>query len=215
MIINLRGTSGSGKSTIVQNVMKRYQVKHAVRSKDDARKRPIGYILKSPTTSRWLAVPGHYEIACGGCDTINSMDQVFAQVKEADAYGYDVLFEGAIVSTLARNVIELHLSGHPVHVISLNTPLDVCLDSINARREAKWRERQYAAFAYNEAHPTRKPKEVPPRPEPVDPKTTTQKFQATKSTHEKIVAAGIPAVWASRHEAEHLICQMLGVPVET
>lgn len=213
MIINLRGTSGSGKSTLVKTVMDRCVKRIAVRAKDGG-KRPIGYICELPN-GKWLAVVGHYEIACGGCDTISDMNEVFARVKEAHDLGYHVLFEGAIVSTLARNVIELHLAGYPVEVISLNTPLDVCLASINDRRMAKHREREAAVRAYNkeiiDGKRRGKLKDVPPLPEPVNPKTTTQKFASTKSTHEKIVAAGIPAVWASREGALNLIATQLGL----
>lgn len=214
MIINLRGTSGSGKSTLVKKIMSLCSVKHAIRTKDGG-KRPIGYICKLPEGDKWLAVVGHYEIACGGCDTISDMKEVFARVKEAHELGYHVLFEGAIVSTLARNVIELQLDGYPVEVISLDTPLDVCLASINERRMEKHREREAAIVAYNreilDGKRRGKLKDVPPLPEPVNPKTTTQKFASTKSTHEKIKAAGIPVVWASREVAERLIRERFGL----
>lgn len=187
MIINLRGTSGSGKTTLVKSILGACVKKVAVRARDGG-KRPIGYICELPS-GKWLAVVGHYEIACGGCDTISDMNEVFARVKEAHDLGYHVLFEGAIVSTLARNVIELHLAGYPVEVISLNTPLDVCLESIMERRRAKSGDKA----------------------KPLNPKTTTQKFASTKSTHAKIVAAGIPAVWASRDEALALIKGKLGL----
>jgi hypothetical protein len=195
--------------------MDSYAVKLAIRDqKNPDAKRPIGYLLSNDRT-KWLAVIGHYEIACGGCDTISDMGEVFAKVKEAHDLGYDVLFEGAIVSTLARNVIELHVAGYPVEVISLNTPLDVCLMSINARREAKWDERCKVIDLANEAIRSGakkgKIKDYPERPEPVNPKTTKGKFASTKSTHAKIEAAGIPAVWASRDEAETLIKQRLGL----
>lgn len=189
MIINIRGTSGSGKTTLVKNIMTRYKTKLTIRNTQDPKaKRPIGYML-SNDNKKWLCVVGHYEIACGGCDTIKTPAEIVARVMEAHDLGHDVLFEGAMISTLWKQFADLHSQGYPIEIISLNTPLQVCLDSIMERRRAKSGDKAL----------------------PLNPKTTTGKFNSTKATHAKLAAAGIPAVWASREEALDLICQKLGL----
>jgi len=185
MIINVRGTSGSGKSTLIRKIMDRYQTKVAVKAK--GRKQPLGYILHNPDSVRWLAVPGHYETPCGGCDTIPNMAEVFHQVRAGHKANYDVLFEGAIVSTLAKQIIEMHQEGFPIEVVSLNTPLEDCLAGIQERRDARGDTR------------------------PLSPKATEGKYKSTRSTHAKFQAAGVPAIWASRADAERYLCQRLGL----
>lgn len=184
MIINLRGTSGAGKSTIVKNIMDRFGTREPFFVSN--RKRPLGYVCYRPG-QRSLGIVGHYEIACGGCDTISQMGDVFGEVRRLHAAGLDVLFEGAIVSTLARDVIELHQEGYPLSVVSLNTPLEDCLKGIQARRDARNDDR------------------------PLNPLTTTRKFASVKSTHRKFEAAGVPAIWATRDEAEAFIVGALGL----
>lgn len=93
MIINIRGTSGSGKSHLVRSVMDLY----GLRTKFfvENRKQPIGYTAHRRTSGRNLSVLGHYETACGGCDTIPSLDQIFSRAMKAHGE-HDVLFEGLI-----------------------------------------------------------------------------------------------------------------------
>lgn len=209
MIINLRGTSGSGKSTLVKAVMDLCPSCVVVARKDGG-KRPAGYVCQLPS-GQSLAILGHYEIACGGCDTISDMTEVFKQVRDASDAGHHVLFEGAIVSTLSTQLLQMHKDGYPLEVVSLNTPLPLCLESINKRRRNKWYDQVRAALDYNSNYPNRRPKPTPPEPDPVDPKTTTSKFRSVQATHMKFTQAGIPAIWASREEALTHIRWRLGL----
>ena len=99
-IINIRGTSGSGKSTLARRIMEQYP--HRVVFRREGRKQPIGYLYQrdaSPNTKgRQLAVIGHYETPCGGCDTIQKMDDIFQLVRDSHEAGHDVLFEGLLIS---------------------------------------------------------------------------------------------------------------------
>ena len=67
MIVNIRGTSGSGKSTIVVRVCGLYDKKtpHFL----EGRKNPYYYVFEKEG-HKPLAILGHYESPCGGCDTI-------------------------------------------------------------------------------------------------------------------------------------------------
>ena len=79
MIINIRGTSGSGKSFLVRHIMRLYPKQVPVYVSD--RRQPISYTLSR--SGRKLLVVGHYESVCGGCDTVHSMDAIFDLVRSS------------------------------------------------------------------------------------------------------------------------------------
>lgn len=129
MIINIRGTSGSGKSTIVQKLMLKWNTDFVlVRGKIEA------YLIRSPYGP--IYVIGPYRTACGGCDAIKTQDEICKLVKKYAKLGH-VIFEGVIVSTIYERYKKLMLQyGGPYRFIFLNTPLDVCLSRIRQRRKA-------------------------------------------------------------------------------
>jgi hypothetical protein len=137
MIINIRGTGGSGKSTIVREVMKRYEKKVPIFV--PRRVKPLCYHLIAPNM-RDLAVLGHYEIACGGCDTISKVGDVFELVQEKARLYYDVIFEGIISQDDVTRTTEINRQ-YPITVLNLTTPIDVCLKSIQDRRDARGDDR--------------------------------------------------------------------------
>lgn len=140
MIINIRGTSGSGKSTIIRSLMSMYALKTP--SRVDGRRQPSGYWLGSELDPMVSYVPGHYETACGGCDTLPSYDTIFDMVRATSMIGQHVVFEGLLVSEETKRTLDLHQTVGPVLVIHLNTELDTCLDSIRQRRLARGDERE-------------------------------------------------------------------------
>ena len=184
MIIQLRGTSGSGKSTLARRVMELYTGTR-LRIKGEPvpgkpRKQPVGYLNSraNPSISgpdmqvRFapsLFVPGHYETACGGADTITQIDYTFGLVREAVTHGHDVLFEGLLLSADVNKVAALMDLNVPMHAIILNIPLEECLDSVNARRRAK----------KGDGAPG------------VNPKNTASKHKGVMSTIDRLAAAGI------------------------
>lgn len=140
MIIQLRGTSGSGKTTIVKAIMTDYTgIKSRVMVSD--RKQPIGYILQrgvDQPAGRPLAVIGHYETACGGCDTIKTADEVYSRMAHAHELGFDVLFEGLLLSGEINRTMDW-VKDHQgfYHTAFIDTELEECLASINLRRAAR------------------------------------------------------------------------------
>ena len=137
MVINLRGTSGSGKSTIVRRLMDLYPRKDPFFV--TGRKRPMAYgCHRSGGRSLWVV--GHYETACGGCDTINGMETIYGLIREAIEMGYDVIFEGLIVASDVVRCVSLKEQG--LLVLELDTTIDICVQSIQARRDARGDERQ-------------------------------------------------------------------------
>ena len=191
MIINIRGTSGSGKSTLVRKLMSCYGGQR-IAVKTNGRRQPIGYMLERKGESRPLAVIGHYETTCGGCDTISKMEVIFDNVRKAHEIGHDVVFEGLLISADVNRTVELwryaQEQGCPMLVVALDVPLQVCLDSVNARR----RERN-------------------PDLPPVNPRNTESKHKGVQQSMRRLEAAGVPAVSLDRDAALARIRAELGL----
>lgn len=133
MIINIRGTHGSGKSTIVKQLLERYKAEPLLAPNE---KKPQGYIMHSPFGD--IRVVGSYETACGGCDAIQPYDLIWPRVVLYQQVGDHVVFEGALVSSSYGNIGRASLEYGDQFVFAfLNTPMSVCLERIKARRLAK------------------------------------------------------------------------------
>lgn len=146
MIINIRGGSGAGKSTVMREVMKRFTNRqpHFV----EGRKQPLCYDLwnEGEPERPMLRVLGHYEAECGGCDTISknpgnpdekAMTFIHRLIREADEEGHNVLYEGVILTTILGELPKLHAEGRAIVVINLTSDLETCLMGISERRARK------------------------------------------------------------------------------
>lgn len=193
MIINIRGTSGSGKSTLIRSVLDQYQVRLPIHV--PGRKRPLYYRLwLGDPTSDHLALPdlvvlGHYDTACGGCDTIPTTDMTYDLVMEAHVMlGAHVLFEGLLISSDAQRTIALgrQVGMQNLLVVELSTPLEECLASVNLRRAAR-------------------DAELPP----VDPKNTTAKWKGIQSSGKKLREAGVQVESLDRDAALARVLEVL------
>ena len=118
-------------------------------------------------------------MACGGCDTISDYETIYRLVREADDNKMDVLYEGLLISGESARPISLHQEGRNLHVIALNTPLNVCIASINERRQAK---------------------RGPDAP-PIKERNTVAKARAVEIAMGKMHDAGIPVEWLDRNAA--------------
>lgn len=188
MIINLRGTSGSGKSHLVRSIMDRYPLRAPVRADVNGkpRKQPIGYLLqRNEPGARNLYVLGHYETACGGCDTLPSLDYVYEAVRRADSEGLDVLYEGIIVCDDVTRCSSLKSEGRQLLVVRLDTPIEVCLAGIQARRDARGDDRK------------------------LNPKNTTDRLQRHAKGISRLKAAGVDARTLGRDAAYAAVCEAL------
>lgn len=185
MIVNIRGTSGSGKSTLVKRVTKFYTMEPV---KVDWRRQPIGYLCYRPK-GRTLWLPGHYEIDCGGCDTLPTVDFAFNLIRHY-VRDCDVMYEGLIIQSDVTRALDLHKDGHELVVIALNTPLDECILSVQSRRDAKAKSRG---------------KET----KPLDPSNTRAKHRQVELQEVKFKEAGVDFQWYSRDEAYDKIVDIL------
>jgi hypothetical protein len=144
VIVNPRGTSGSGKTELVRRILADYgrgSGEDMGPIHREGRARPIGYRLQHPLDGRPLAVLGYYGAgACGGCDTIpirdGGLEEVFRLAGLLAGGGFDVLLEGLFLSGEHRRSAEL-ASRHALHVLLLDTPVERCVGNLAARRRAR------------------------------------------------------------------------------
>jgi hypothetical protein len=132
MIIDIRGTHGSGKSWIVHKLL--YGLGLAPT--------PIvenGYHIDYQTIIG--AVVGKYETACGGCDGVPTADEVVRRVRLFSSKYRAVILEGILVAhTYGRyNALaeEMEAAGIPYHFCFMNTPLKTCVARVLARRRVR------------------------------------------------------------------------------
>lgn len=131
MIISLRGTNGSGKSTLVRATMQNYTVT-SIRYPDPKKRKPMGCVCQLDKR-RALFVPGHYEIANGGVDTLPSLQYAYELIYQHARLGMHVLYEGKNLSDGAVRLLELKSRRLDVRVVLLETPLEECIKSVRER----------------------------------------------------------------------------------
>ena len=137
-VINIRGTNGSGKSTIVMKLLKKFGAEPIVK---DGKVRAYKINKKTP-----IYVLGRYETPTGGCDTIRTQDEVSNGVRELmDKMDGDVIFEGLLISGMHSRWVELAHSRPNSHFIFavLDTPLKKCIKRVLKRRKEKGNKKPF------------------------------------------------------------------------
>lgn len=135
IVLNIRGTNGSGKSFIVGEIIRRFKGMPLY----DSNGRIIGYQI-----GRNVRAIGAYKstVTCGGCDTVRndgekkSQDVICDRVAEWVSQGSSVLFEGLIVSSVLERYYELALRLRPKADWIwgfLNTPTEMCIQRVLQR----------------------------------------------------------------------------------
>lgn len=165
MLLNLRGTSGVGKSTLARKLFEFYS--DCIPQFRDGRKRPVSLLYVGALNGRSLFVLGHYDIPCGGADTIAEREYAFGLLQEARDAGYDVLWEGVVYSDEVPRTVQL-CKGHEAEVIWLRTPIELCIERIKQRRSERGNEK------------------------PLNEKNTRQRQKRIENAVARIKDAGIP-----------------------
>lgn len=131
MIIQIRGTSGSGKTHAMREVMSKYTGWLAYHR--SGRRRPLYYRREN------VYVLGGYESVCGGCDTLNGVKEVYELIQSFYTTDKIVLCEGLLLSEDVKWTTQLRIED--LKVLFLTTPLDICLSRIEQRRKLKGNEK--------------------------------------------------------------------------
>ena len=137
MIISLRGTNGSGKSYLVKRLLRHFDAKGI----GEGKKGRCANYKMTLETGDTLCVVGNYDIACGGCDSIQPYDNIWPRVVEMIEEGDHALFEGALVSSgYGRIGIATEDYGDDVVFVFLDTPLEICVENIYQRRMSRGKD---------------------------------------------------------------------------
>ncbi len=136
MIINIAGTSGSGKSSAMRKILQQIEPLRPYFFDHDQDK-VAGYV--GVFSNKRVVVIGSYGNPTGGCDTLPNLEMVFKDVEEFARRGVCVLFEGLLVSRSKGRLLQLfrRLSHIPMFIYHLTTPLDLCIESIDYRRQER------------------------------------------------------------------------------
>lgn len=141
MLVNIRGTNGSGKSTIPISMMDDPEMYvHEIVGSDGKR---ISSITVFPTY-KWVAL-GTYFNKTGGLDTLKNNEITKLTLYAAlDGFPeYDVLMEGIMASTIRSTYIDLfhevesYYENLKVIIISLLPPVEVALERVYLRNGGK------------------------------------------------------------------------------
>lgn len=96
------------------------------------RRKPWGYRLYKSGRPRQLFIPGHYEIANGGIDTLSNLDEAYDLICAFHGDGYDVLYEGKNMSDGVTRVLD-RIPPHIITIIHVAHPVDDCIASVRQR----------------------------------------------------------------------------------
>lgn len=143
MIVKIGGTNGSGKTTLVREIMKRWRFYPGVLIKNA---KPVEYwadVKVRDPLSEWfkrIVVLGDYRNVCGGMDAIGDnelrLSLVEQYLKKKDTL---VFYEGVLTGVTYGAMGEMsdRPKGVPWLYTFMNTPYEVCVERVVARRKAK------------------------------------------------------------------------------
>lgn len=132
LVVNIRGTNGSGKSYIVHKLLQEYEWVPLANEKDNV----AGYRLK---TDPAIYVIGRYTTPNGGCDTFKGGAAETEQYVEYLSSKGHVVFEGLLISGIAGRWIDLarRLPDCRFVFLELDTPMEKCVRRVRERRKAR------------------------------------------------------------------------------
>jgi hypothetical protein len=147
LILNPRGTSGSGKTELARRILAEYGLSRD-RSENlkgvepihrPGRRYPFAYRVRHPGDGRPLVVLGHYQRTSGGCDTIRirdgGMPEIMRFAADFAARDNDVLIEGQRLSSEVT-LSEQLAAAHGLYILLLSTPVEKCAHNLASRQRA-------------------------------------------------------------------------------
>lgn len=141
MILNIRGTNASGKTTIVKRLITELNGQ-PIMGEEFGKERIMGYELDGG-----VRVVGRYNVGCGGCDTfhtktidgvkVKGVDTIEKLVQEWAGTGHHVVFEGLIVTSVFTRWVGLSQRTGGMVWAFLDTPLEECRRRVSERNGGK------------------------------------------------------------------------------
>lgn len=149
MIVNVRGTNGAGKSTVVKDIMKPHRA-FPIYGALGPKRPEANKLLDLPRFGKPIYVLGPYLTPAGGADCIQPYERIPELIRKYAVQGH-VIFEGIIISCAIGTVgLCLEEYGKDSVVAYLDTSLEECLKAVNERRETRGLERE--PLKHVEAH---------------------------------------------------------------
>jgi predicted kinase len=147
MIINIRGASGAGKTTVVRSLIGDAKMEPLRWSES---RNPNAYAVRG-LFNRDVFILGSYETTCGGCDAIATQDEVCDGVRKLAKFGH-VIFEGLLVGKISQRYHDLSVELGGIKFLFLDTPLELCLERVRGRRAERGDGREFNTKNTESAH---------------------------------------------------------------
>jgi thymidylate kinase len=134
-IIKLHGTSGSGKTTVARELMRSdLNPRHLLNA---ASRKPEAYEVSVPGLKNLLYILGPYTATCGGLDSLSDVNDHIRLLEHYGKIGH-VFYEGLLGSEYYGRIGKVSEQFGDRHIFAfLDTPIEVCLERVQARRLAK------------------------------------------------------------------------------
>ena len=192
-VVLIRGTSGSGKTWIANQVIARcggltaaVEVPLGDPTIDTSKWKTGAYVWTNPP----VTLLGRYDATCGGCDTLSwpgAADTIERFILDQAALGQSVLWEGLMVSSYGVERLKRISLQADFTVVYLTTPLDVCIDSVKQRRAARGAKK------------------------PLNENNTRAKHKTLLATNKNNKLVGIKVEELQRPEAHARVMELLGL----
>lgn len=139
-VISLQGSNGSGKTTIVYNILNKFP--HRPIYGISGPRYPEAYEVKIGDDSP-LYILGPYHTPTGGTDWLGDHDTIIRLIQKYAVKG-NVLFEGLITSGCRGRVGEvLETFGKDAAVLFIDTPMETCIERVKNRRSARGNGKEF------------------------------------------------------------------------
>ena len=136
MIINIRGCSGAGKTTLVRALMDKHGPATPIEQANPRARRYEGYRL--PSGAR---IVGDNERVCGGAEGMKDAE-IERVVREYAQHG-PTMFEGLFITENVSRWLNLALDVDDFVFAFLRPPVEVCVERVLARRAANGTTRPF------------------------------------------------------------------------
>jgi adenylate kinase family enzyme len=150
-ILKVHGCSGAGKTTAVRELLTTATAK---RKMLNAAGKLEAYELVVPSVTDKIHLLGSYANACGGMDTVSSAATAIDMVNRYAELGH-VVHEGLLQSTYYGAMgTDSKQYGDAYIYVFLDTPIDLCLERVVARRAANGSTNKFNPQLTRDKHAT-------------------------------------------------------------